>query len=69
VVVLHWRALSKSSLEPALIDVAARDVVGVGYDCAVITLYGRRDYSNVLIAHFVDIDSIQAARSTRWFID
>ena len=55
---LHWRALSKSSLEPALVDVAARDAVRVGYDCAVVTLYGGRDYSNILITQFVDIDSI-----------
>ena len=55
---LHWRALSKSSPESALVDVAARDAVRVRYDCAVITFYSGRDYSNVLITQFVDIDTI-----------
>ena len=55
---LHWRALPKSSLEPALVDVAARDAVRVDYDCTVVTLYGGCDYSNILITQFVDIDSI-----------
>jgi len=56
--VLHWRALSKSSPESTLVDIAARDVVRVRYECAMITFYGGLDYSNVLITQFVGIDSI-----------
>ena len=57
-IVLCRRMLSETSFVVLFVNVAAGNIVRVCKDCTVITFYGGRNYSNVIVTQFVGVDSV-----------